>query len=276
VIEAYSSITASVVNGILTVSANATMPVCPGMVLFTAAGAVSSGTVAGTVVLNQLTGASGIIGHVGTWNTSATNLNVASGTVTLGFPNVQSCIVPQGGLGVPPSIAMWNPQALTSRVLQVTAAAGATATTATISGYDIYGYPMVEAITIVAGGTAQGKKAWKYVRSVVLNAADATHAYSVDTLDVYGLPLRADSFGETLINYASASATAAPLVTAVAGFTPSDRTPATSTTGDVRGTYALQSAATTNTSLLQIRQNLVPANVATAFGMFGTTQFANF
>ena len=108
-----------------------------------------------------------------------------------------------------------------------------TATTATVSGYDIYGYPMVEAITITAGSQVVGKKAFRYIKSVVLNAADATHAYSVDTADVFGLPLRSDNFGDIHVNSAT-SLTAVTAVTAATGYLPSDRTsPATTTTGGV-------------------------------------------
>jgi hypothetical protein len=169
---------------------------------------------------------------------------------------------------------MWNPQALVGRAVAVTAAASATATTATVSGYDIYGYPMVEAITITAGSQVVGKKAFRYIKSVVLNAADATHAYSVDTADVFGLPLRSDNFGDITVNSAT-SLTAVTGVTAATGYLPSDRTsPATTTTGDVRGTYAFTSS--TGANKLVIRQSPQAYNVGSVAGLFGVTQYSNF
>ena len=191
--------------------------------------------------------------------------------MTLALPNPLACSVP---FGSPAGVFMWNPQALVGRAVAVTAAAGATATTATVSGYDIYGYPMVENITITAGSQVSGKKAFKYIKSVVLNAADSTHAYSVDTTDVFGMPLRSDNFGDIFINSAT-SLTAVTLVTAATGYLPSDRTsPATATTGDVRGTYAFTSS--TGANKLVIRQSPQAYNVGSVTGLFGVTQYSNF
>jgi len=47
--------------------------------------------------------------------------------------------------------------------------------------------------------------------------------------------------------------------------------PATTTTGDVRGTYALQSAADASKRLV-VRQFVTPANMGSIAGLFGVTQ----
>lgn len=270
-LDAYTSVTASVTNGVMTVTANSATPITPGMVIQTTGGTVSSGTAAGAVVLSQLTAGTGGQGVAGTYQLSTSNLTATSGTVTLAFPNPQSCAVP---FGSPNCVFMWSPQALIGRAVAVTAAAGATATTATVSGYDIYGYPMVEAITITAGSQVSGKKAFRYIKSVVLNAADATHAYSVDTTDVFGLPIRSDSFGDIILNSAT-SLTAVTLVTAATSYLPSDRTTATTTTGDVRGTYA-GFTSSTGANKLVIRQSPQAYNVGSVAGLFGVTQYSNF
>ena len=271
-LDAYTSVTASFANGVMTITANSAMPVTPGMVVLTG-GTVTAGTLAGTVITGQLTGSTGGQGVAGTYSTNNSALSANSGTVTLAIPNPFACAVP---LGTTPSIYLWNAQALVGRAVAVTAAAGATYATATVSGYDIYGYPLVEAITITAGSQVSGKKAFKYIKSVVLSGgtADTTHAYSVDTTDVFGLPLRSDNFADISVNYA-ASLTAVTGITAATSYLPSDRTVATSTTGDVRGTYA---AFTSNTgaSKLVIRQSPQAYNINFVTGLFGVAQYANF
>lgn len=268
-LDAFGSVTASITNGVMTVTANTAQPITVGATVLTT-GTVTAGALGTTQVTGFLTG----IGGAGTYVVTNAGLTTNSGTVTLAVLGINGAVVP---FGQPQSIGMWNPQALVARALSVTAAAGATYTTATIAGYDIYGFPMVEAITLTAGSAVSGKKAFKYVRSVTLSggSADTTHAYSVGTTDIYGLPLRADTFGGLAINYA-ASLTASTVITAATGFVGADLTVATATTGDVRGTYALQTAAATGVNRLTVRQTPQPYAVGAIAGLYGTTQFANF
>lgn len=276
-LDAYASCTATFANGVMTVSANSSMPISPGMVILSTGGTVSGGAVGG-IVQRQLTttGTATTVGqgYTGTYQTTG-NLTATSGTVTLAFPNVQACAVPTNGQT--PAVYLWNAQALVGRAVAVTAAGSATATTATVSGYDVYGYPMVEAITLSAGSQVSGKKAFKYIKSVVLNAADGTHAYSVDTTDVIGLPLRSDTLGDILINSASSSLVATTPVTSATGYVPADRTVASATTGDVRGTYGNFTSATGANKLI-VRQSpqayMLPYPVTAS--MFGNTQYSNF
>lgn len=271
-LDAYTSATASFANGVMTVTANSAMPITPGMVVLTG-GTVTSGTLAGTIITGQLTGGTGGQGVAGTYSTNNSALSANSGTVTLALPNPFACAIP---LGATPSIYLWNAQALIGRAVAVTAASGATYATATVSGYDIYGYPMVEAITLTAGSQVSGKKAFKYIKSVVLSGgtADTTHAYSVDTTDVFGLPLRSDNFADISVNYAT-SLTAVTGITAATNYLPSDRTVATSTTGDVRGTYAAFTSGT-GANKLVIHQSPQAYNITSTAGLFGVTQYANF
>lgn len=273
-IDAYASVTGSITNGILTVTANTAIPLSQGLIIQSVAGAVTSGTAAGTIIGVQLTGGNAGQGVAGTYQTNNSLLNVGSGTITLAWPNPQACTVP---FGAPNSVCCWNPQALSARVLAVTTATGGTYATATISGYDIYGYPQVEQITLVAASQVAGKKAWKYVKSVVLSGgtADTTHAYSVDTTDVYGLPIRSDTFGDITVNYAT-SLTAVTGITAATSYLPSDRTsPATATTGDTRGTYGAFTSSTGANKLI-IRQSPGPYQVGFTAGLFGVTPYTNF
>lgn len=274
-LDAYTSVTGSITGGVLTVTANTAAPITPGMVIITAAnitaGAIQTG---GITVLQQISGGSGGQGVAGTYAIANTSLVSTSGTITLALPNVLSCAVP---FGAPYSMFMWNPQALIGRAVAVTAAAGATYATATVSGYDIYGYPLVEALTISAGAQVSGKKAFRYIKSVVLSggSADTTHAYSVDTTDVIGLPLRSDNFGDITVNYA-ASLTAVTGITAATNYVVSDRTsPATTTTGDVRGTFGAFTSAT-GANKLVVRQSPQAYNVGMVTGLYGIAQFSNF
>lgn len=271
-LDAYASCTASFSNGVMTITANSAMPITPGMVVLTTGGTVSQGTAAGTVITQQLTAGTGGLGVAGTYQTNS-NLTATSGTVTLALANPTQCAVP---FGQPFNVRMWNPMALIGRAVAVTAAASATYATATVSGYDCYGFPLVEAITLSAGSQVSGKKAFKYIKSVVLSGgtADTTHAYSVDTTDVFGLPLRSDSFGDILINSAT-SLTAVTLITAATSYLPADRTVATTTTGDVRGTYAGFTSSTGANKLI-IRQSPQAFNIGSTAGLFGVTQYSNF
>lgn len=274
-LDAFASVTATFANGVMTVTANSAMPISPGMVILATTGTITQGAVGGTVIQQlTLTGTYTTVGqgYTGTYQTNS-NLTATTGTVTLAFQNVNQCAVPNNAQT--PGLYLWNPQALIGRAVAVTAAAGATATTATVSGYDIYGFPMVEAITLTAGSQVSGKKAWKYIKSVVLNAADATHTYSVDTTDIFGLPLRSDSFGDVIVNYAT-SLSAVTLITAATGYVNADRTTATTTTGDVRGTYAGFTSGTAANKLV-VRQSPQPYMVQNANpGLFGVTQYSNF
>ena len=146
-LDAYASVTASATNGVLTVTANSGMPIGPGMVLLSSSTTVTGGTLgasSGVYIGSQLTttGTSSTVGNgqTGTYQLSQ-NVTFTSGTVTLAYPNVQTCAIPTNIQT--PSIWLWNPMAMVGRAVSVTAAASATATTATVNGYDVYGYPTV-------------------------------------------------------------------------------------------------------------------------------------
>ena len=288
-LDAYASVTASATNGVLTVTANSNLPIGPGMVLLASTTTVTGGTLgasSGVYIASQLTttGTASSVGNgqTGTYQLSQ-NVTFTSGTVTLAYPTVQSCAIPTNLQT--PSVYLWSPMALAGRAVSVTAASGATYATATVNGYDIYGFPMSEAITISAGSAATGKKAFKYIKSVVLSGgtADTTHAYSVGTTAVIGLPVRADSAAEVVVNAAN-SQTAVSENTAFAanGFLPADRTTPSATTGDVRGTIDVSNASgvnltpSTGTNKYVFRQIPQGYNVQSATGLFGLTQYYNF
>jgi len=120
------------------------------------------------------------------------------------------------------------------RALQVNCST--TARAFTITGYDVYGQLMSEVITVASAGTAvSGKKAFFQVSNVAI-AGSAT-ACVVGTTDILGCPIRVTDFGYIVhIGYNNTLADAAGT------FVNADQATATTTTGDVRGTYTPASA----------------------------------
>jgi hypothetical protein len=111
-------------------------------------------------------------------------------------------------------------------------AAWTTAAVITVTGTDYYGQPQTE--SAVSGTAFTGKKAFKTVTAVTFSAA--VTAATVGTGVKMGLPHRVDANGllDALMDNL-------PDVTYT--FVPADTTsPATSTTGDVRGTIAASTA----------------------------------
>lgn len=263
-LDTYTSITASVAGNIMTVTANTAPTISIGAVILTAAGALVGTTVVGATVIGYGTGTGG----VGTYFLSVATTTVASGTITLQTQGPNTCTVPGvGSTGFP---QMWNPQSLLSRCVAITAAAGASgAVVFTVKGYDVYGFPMIEAITAAANTQTLGKKAFKYIKSVTPSATDAQN-YSVDTVDVFGFPIRSDFFGDVLINYSASLSPA--VITANTGYVASVQTVPTATTGDVRGTFV--AASSTNANRLMFRQTPMAYNTMTDTGLYGATQFA--
>ena len=163
------------------------------------------------------------------------------------------------------TVSLWDPTKAISRNVRITSAADDSGKTFTVVGYDLYGYPMSEVITGANASVASGVKAFKYITSVTPSTTPAGNV-SVGTGDVIGFPLRTDNFGDVRIIYNAA------VVTASTGYTAAVTTsPATTTTGDVRGTYALQTASN-NSRRLQVFISPPVANIGTVTGLLGVAQ----
>ncbi len=131
----------------------------------------------------------------------------------------------------------FDPTQALARCVEITGVNAGAGGNFIVNGWDIYGVPMSDLITVAAGiNTVAGTKAFKYIKNVIPQFTDAQN-YDVGTTDVFGFPLRSDSFDQTLIFDDQT------LITANTGYTAADATsPATNLTGDTRGTYALQTA----------------------------------
>ena len=153
-----------------------------------------------------------------------------------------------------------------ARAVSVTATSGAVGGAFLVQGADLYGYPQTEKITVASSPTGStttnGKKSFKFITAITPQVTDAK-SYSVGTADIFGFPIRVDTFPYVTIGWAGS------LVTASTGFLKADTTsPATNTTGDVRGTYAVQSVSD-GTKTLQFFQDISPVNISTLVGIFG-------
>lgn len=147
--------------------------------------------------------------------------------------------------------------------------AGDTTQTALVSGYDQYGQPMSELIAFNGTTAVQGNKAFKSVTTIAISAAMAGNAF-IGFGDKLGLPYRVANVAYVLsVKWNSTLADdAGTFVAAVA------TSPATTTTGDVRGTY-VPSSATDGTKRLVMALALPALAVgpnATRIGAAGVTQ----
>lgn len=152
------------------------------------------------------------------------------------------------------------------RAVQVNCAT--TARAFTVSGYDIYGQPMTEVITVAVAGTAvSGKKAFFQIAGATI-AGSAT-AVVIGTTDVLGCPVRILDLAY-IIHAGYNNVLADDAGTAVAAVTNT----ATTTTGDVRGTFVPASA--TNGARRLVMSIALPAIAtgpyATRIGAYGVTQ----
>lgn len=128
-----------------------------------------------------------------------------------------------------PALILDTSQSLT-RGVQIVGAGGSAGGNFLVSGWDIYGQPMSELVTVAAASTGYSKKCFKYIGSVVPQFTDA-HNYSVGTSDLFGFAFRNSLYEESFVCWAGA------LMVTSQGFLTADLTsPATTTTGDVRGT----------------------------------------
>ena len=163
------------------------------------------------------------------------------------------------------TLGVWDPSnPPVGRAVSLTSASNLSAINFTVAGYDAYGYPQTQTLAGPNANTVNTTKTFKWIASVK-PASTSGSSVSVGTADIYGLPLRSDRFF-----YASDSCWNNALIL-TAAFTAADTTsPATASTGDVRGTITPASSSD-GTKRLQIYQSVAPANVSTVTGLFGVT-----
>jgi len=180
----------------------------------------------------------------------------APGIVNFGLPSVSN-----GNTAV----GLYDPTKSLARAVRITSGGSDSGINFTVNGYDVYGYPMTQTLAGAAIGVVTTTKCFKFITSIT-HTGTVAGTLSVGTADVFGFPLRVDT-----INYTE-MAWNGSIITANTGFTLADTTsPATASTGDVRGSYAVQSASD-GTKRLQVFVTPSVANVGSVTGLFGQTQ----
>jgi hypothetical protein len=169
--------------------------------------------------------------------------------------------------GTNKSVAVADPTKNIARGIAITASSGGVGGNFLVSGWDLYGFPQTEKITVASSPTGatttNGKKAFKFINTITAQVTD-TFSYSVGTSNVIGFPLAVTEFPLANVGWAGSP------VTVSTGFVAAVSSTATNTTGDVRGTYTIQSNAN-GVLVLQMFQFITPANITTMSGYFGVT-----
>ena len=111
-----------------------------------------------------------------------TGLSQSAGVVIDGLPSFHAF-----GANGNFQTGFYNRATCVGRAISVTAAAGATGGAILLSGLDVYGYPMTQTVTAVAGQTVNSLKTFKCLISAVPQFSDSSHNYSIGTADIYGL-----------------------------------------------------------------------------------------
>lgn len=191
-------------------------------------------------------------------NIAASQTAAAAGAVTLTAGTSVKSITTAGGVTV---LQLDLPRA-------VKVNCSTTARAFTVTGYDYYGQAMSEVITVAVAGTAvTGKKAFFQILSASI-AGSAT-AVLIGTSDKLGLPVRVFN-----VSYVASVKSNDTLAQDAGTFVAADTATATTTTGDVRGTYA---PATASDGIVRTTMGiLLPAIAvgpnATRIGALGVNQ----
>ena len=157
------------------------------------------------------------------------------------------------------------------RAVSITIGAGTiTDRAVTVTGYDFYGQKMSEVIQTgtTQSTTVNGKKAF-YQVSIVNVANTVGGTVAVGTADIFGCPVRVTNLG-----YVGTLGWNNALARAAGTFTVADTATATTTTGDVRGTYAPANAADGSKRLVSglLLPALAAGPNATRIGALGVNQ----
>jgi hypothetical protein len=213
----------------------------------------------------------GPLGRIYVWDTvpvaKATNniatASVYTSTVTLTAGTGTTSVVRADGTTV---VQLDVPRA----VATTTGAGSPTTRNVTISGYDYYGQPMSEVIATgaVASTTVNGKKAFFQISGITISGSPVV-TVAVGTTDILGVPVRM-----TNVAYVSSVRWDSTLAADAGTFVAAVTTTATTTSGDVRGTYVPSSA--TDGAKRLVMGVLLPAIAvgpnSTRTGALGVTQ----
>ena len=162
-------------------------------------------------------------------------------------------------------VQFYDPQKAIARAVSLASGGNDSGITYTVSGYDVYGYPQTQTLAGGNVGTVTTKKAFKFITGVTASGSVAG-TLTIGTSDVYGFAMLSSFWGDMDIVWNNAN------ITVNTGYLAADTTsPATASTGDVRGTY-LTPSASDGTKRLLIYAFPILANLALGTpGLFGQT-----
>lgn len=180
-----------------------------------------------------------------------------------GLPATSSVVMANGT-----TQSVWAQDVPRNLSMVVTHGSSIVAISCLISGYDVYGEAMSETLSVTATGTSKtsaGKKAFKWIKSIALTSASDATADTVNLGfgDVIGLPFAVDRKDRLIPIGDGALDASATIVVADA------TDPATTTTGDTRGTIDFNSA---SDGTRKFACWLMPTSRQTQVGSFGVTQ----
>jgi hypothetical protein len=162
----------------------------------------------------------------------------------------------------------YNAATMLGRAIAIHSAGDDHLATATVAGWDIYGYPQTETITLGNNATVNGKKAFKAVASITLAGTLSGSNVGAGQSDIYGIPFLTTAqsaiwgYWNNLILYGTGTFVAADTTS-----------PATATTGDVRGTWVPASASDGSKRLTLWGRPSMSQMITSGIniGMFGVT-----
>jgi hypothetical protein len=129
---------------------------------------------------------------------------------------------------------VYNPREMLSRNIGITLLTAQTFS-CVVNGWDVWGTPMSEMITLTTQTSAAGKKAFKYISNILPGINNTSVAIGLG--DTFGFPIRVDEWEQTEICWNGSAMTNNNGFTAAALATPS-----VSTSGDVRGSVQVSTA----------------------------------
>lgn len=167
------------------------------------------------------------------------------------------------------SVSVWPLDVPRALVASATHATSVVAMTITVTGYDAWGYKLVEQLSIAATGTSQtaaGKKSFKHIESIAVTSAGnatANTALNIGVGDVLGLPYALNDKADVLRVFHNGAIDDSYTAVVAVSTTPS------ATTGDVRGTIDPNSACDGNEIVVWMA--IDPTN---AVSLRGVSQYA--
>jgi hypothetical protein len=197
-----------------------------------------------------------VANNIATAQTTSSSITLTAGTSTKSVVRTDGTTVVQ--LDVPRAVSI------------VSGTGTLTNRNVTISGYDYYGQPMSEVIATgtVQSTTVNGKKAFFQISSATISGAlGATIA--IGTTDILGLPVRVFN-----VAYIASVKSNDTLAQDAGTFVAAETATATTTTGDVRGTYV---PATASNGIVRTVMGILLPGIAvgpnaTRTGALGVTQ----